>query len=92
MAQRQRGSTNLPAGEEAQKLNYLQPEILPVQVMVDVLKEIAIYRLFWLSLPETPNSPQSPKLAGTGGGVGWRKRGGPILYFYPVTDNAELYG
>ncbi|XP_045113082.1 uncharacterized protein LOC123505615 isoform X2 [Portunus trituberculatus] len=42
MAQRQRGSTNLPAGEEAQKLNYLQPEILPVQVMVDVLKERGI--------------------------------------------------
>ncbi|KAK8376206.1 hypothetical protein O3P69_008718 [Scylla paramamosain] len=37
-----RSGANLAASEEPQKLSYLQPEILPVQVMVDVLKERGI--------------------------------------------------
>ncbi|MPC76547.1 hypothetical protein E2C01_070963 [Portunus trituberculatus] len=35
---------------------------------------IAISRLFWLP-PKTPDSPQSPNLAGAGGGDGMEERG-----------------
>ena len=36
-----RGAGNETANEESQNLSYLQPEILPVQVMVDLLREVS---------------------------------------------------
>ncbi|MPC18818.1 hypothetical protein E2C01_011712 [Portunus trituberculatus] len=40
--------------------------------------------------PKNPNSPHSPKLAGAGGGVEWRKRG--EILFYTFTDKGAQEG